>query len=190
MKYALVINDEIVEYRNYEIAPESKVRGGKPLLRPVVVVSAEYDADIQYKTIEVTIENTQIKHTEVVYDLPLADIKAKYITYVDSLSEKERLKYITDGAGQAMAYQQKYTEAVAFLADVSPTEEKYPHIYAESGITGDTPTNTAQVMVAMHGMWQTISANIERVRLTAKKAIADATTVQDVKQAAQINFSE
>jgi len=90
---------------------------------------------------------------------------------IDAEAEAARLVYITPGAGQAMAYQEKYEEAVALILDPSLTTIDVPHIFAEVGLTGETAEEVATVIVGMRTTWKFVSADIERTRLALKAAV-------------------
>ncbi|MCM5555540.1 hypothetical protein [Pleomorphomonas sp. NRK KF1] len=122
--------------------------------------------------------------------IPLEDLRGSAKAAVDASAETYRLTYITPGAGQAMAYQQKLTEAKAYLADASLTAAECPHIFAEVGITGATAEAVAQVVTDMHAAWQVKSAEIERLRLAAKAAIDAAETAEAINAAAAIVWPE
>lgn len=114
---------------------------------------------------------------------PLADLKVRLKSLIDQAAESERLKYITAGAGQAMTYQQKTTEARAFLDDVSPLAADYPLLSAEVGITAATIVDVANTVLAAFDQWQTIGAAIEAARLGTKMAINAAETAVDAQAA-------
>lgn len=98
---------------------------------------------------------------------------------IDSLSEQQRLKYITDGAGQANVYRQKYEEAVAYLAADNPDIDNYPHIKAEIGITGNTANDVCNTVIYQRNTWISISADIEAKRLKAKQDVDNANTISE-----------
>ncbi len=120
----------------------------------------------------------------------LIDLRGSAKAAVDASAEAYRLTYITAGAGQAMAYQQKLAEAKAYLDDTSLTAAECPHIFAEVGITGATAEAVAQVVTHMHAAWQIKSAEIERLRLAAKAAIDAAETAEAIGAAAAIVWPE
>jgi len=122
--------------------------------------------------------------------LSLFDLRRSTKAAVDASAEAYRLTYITAGAGQAMAYQQKLAEAKAYLADTSLTVAECPHIFAEVGITGATAEAVAHVVTEMHAAWQVKSAEIERLRLAAKAAIDAAETAEAISAAAAIDWPE
>lgn len=90
---------------------------------------------------------------------------------VDEVAEVERLKYITPGAGQAMTYQQKVTEAQGFNVATNPQPEDFPMLSSEVGITAPTLDEVADNILAAYGQWQLIGAAIEAIRLGAKRDI-------------------
>jgi hypothetical protein len=117
------------------------------------------------------------------FDLELC--KSQMKSSVDASAEIERLKYITPGAGQAMTYAQKAEEARLCLDASGPGPEDYPLLAAEIGITASTLVGVAQVVADANAQWLQIGAAIEAARLSAKKAITEATTVEEAQAAAQ-----
>lgn len=121
-------------------------------------------------------------------DLTPLKIAAK--AEIDAAAEAERLKHITDGAGQQMAYQQKYLEAKAYLDNPAIEESAIPHLVAEVGITGDTVAEVAGVVVYMRNQWLQLSAQIEQKRLAAKMAVDLAATPTQISLAKVVNWAE
>jgi hypothetical protein len=113
----------------------------------------------------------------------LASAKDWHARQVDAEAEAQRLRYITPGAGQAMTYAEKAAQAKAALASDDPLPEHYPLLAAEIGITADTLEGVAEVVDAAYRQWLTIGGMIEAVRLSAKKAIASADTLEAVSSA-------
>ncbi|MFQ0815767.1 hypothetical protein AVM02_07595 [Brucella anthropi] len=101
----------------------------------------------------------------------LKEIKADLKVSVDTAAEIERLNYITPGAGQAMTYQQKVAEAQAFKAASNPIAADYPILASEVGITAETLSEVADVVLAAFAQWQQIGAAIESIRLGARRDI-------------------
>ncbi|HBF30846.1 hypothetical protein [Rhizobium sp.] len=114
----------------------------------------------------------------------LAQSKDRLKQLVDTKAETERLKYITGGVGQAMTYQQKSAEALNYLSATNPDAADYPLLSAEVGTTGETLADVATIIKTAFEQWQMIGAAIEKVRLSAKKAISEAET----SEAAQAVF--
>ncbi|CAB4327459.1 MULTISPECIES: hypothetical protein [unclassified Brucella] len=102
---------------------------------------------------------------------PLETIKAQLKRRIDADAETERLKYITPGNGQAMTYQQKVDEARAFKAASNPKAADYPVLSSEVGITAETLSEVADIVLAAFALWQQIGAAIESIRLGAKRDI-------------------
>ncbi|MCV9997318.1 hypothetical protein OE766_03580 [Pararhizobium sp. YC-54] len=121
--------------------------------------------------------------------LPAPDIavlRADAVRRIDREAETYRLRFITDGSGQVMAYQQKLAEAKAKMANGSIANAAIPHIVAEAAVDGVTLTEKAEQIVATFEAWQTISAGIEAKRMAAKKAVAAAETSEAVASAAAV----
>jgi hypothetical protein len=109
-------------------------------------------------------------------------LKESAYIHIDDAAEKIRLKYVTDGAGQAMTYQLKATEADAYItagypADVTP----YPFIEAEASATGQTATAVANGIIAQRDAWVVIGSQIEAIRLGGKTSVTNATTVDEIQ---------
>lgn len=101
----------------------------------------------------------------------LSELKSQLKMMVDASAEVERLKYITPGAGQAMTYQQKVEEARAFKAVSNPQASDYLILASEVGITAETLSEVADIVLAAFAQWQQIGAVIESIRLGAKRDI-------------------
>lgn len=100
---------------------------------------------------------------------------------VDQTAERARVKYITIGSGQSLAYQEKAEEAADYIAagypapsGSPPVYEGYPFIQAEVNATGKTKEQAADDIIAAKSTWVSVGANIEEVRLGGKKNIDDA----------------
>lgn len=127
-------------------------------------------------------------------------LQANYCADIDAQAEKQRLIYITPGAGQAMVYLQKQTQATAALAAVAAKPPMtaadgaaaFSLLAAEVGITDDPSTGkpaadvfgVARNVQALSAAWLPIAAAIEAARLKTKAAISAATTA-DAAQAAR-----
>lgn len=107
--------------------------------------------------------------------LSLSEIKSNAKKEIDETAEIVRLKFITGGAGQAMAYQEKGEEAADYVAASYPADlSSYPFIQAEINATGKTKEQAADDIIAQKSAWITAGAAIEEERLKGKKAITDA----------------
>lgn len=73
-----------------------------------------------------------------------------------------------------MVYRQKLEEAEMYLGSTNQDELLFQYLLAEVGVTGDTVIEVANAVLAQATAWRTISAQIEGIRLTTKKDIAEA----------------
>lgn len=125
---------------------------------------------------------------KVLATIDLAAERATAKALIDSSAEAFRLNFITPGDGQAMAYREKFNEAILFMQDQQVSEADIPHIVAEVGITGQTKYEVVQVVLNMHDMWKHVSAGIERARLAAKEAVDEATNPAAISEATEIDW--
>lgn len=107
-------------------------------------------------------------------------IRAMACLRIDADAERQRLKYITPGHGQAMVYSEKAAEAVRFAADTSPTLGNYPLLMAEVGLTADTIEDVVQTILNRRNLWLWIAAKIERARLQAKKLVNESDSPEEI----------
>lgn len=98
-------------------------------------------------------------------------LKAGLKAAIDAAAERERLKYITGGAGQAMTYARKVEQAKAVLAATDPQPADYPMLAASIGIDGDDLVAVASIIVALDAAWELVGGAIEAARLAAKRAV-------------------
>lgn len=119
--------------------------------------------------------------------IDLADVKAKAKAEIDRKAEDARLKYITGGSGQALEYKEVADEAVRYVA--TSGAGLYPMLQA-SVDAGEAPdlAAAAALITSRENAWATIGANIRRLRLTAKRGIEAATTVEQVQAAATVTW--
>lgn len=120
----------------------------------------------------------------------LDDQKTSAHDVIDRAAENARLRHITPGAGQAMAYQEKAEEAADYIAagypaatGSPPTYDGYPFITAEVNATGKTSTEAADDIISQRSAWVTVGAQIEQERLGGKKAVTDAVDTAGVESA-------
>lgn len=111
-------------------------------------------------------------------------LKERLKAVIDQAAERQRLRYITAGAGQAMTYAQKAEEARLCLDATEPDPEDYPLLAAEIGITANTLVGVAQVVATANAQWLQIGRTIEAARLSAKKAVSEAETAENAQAAA------
>jgi len=107
--------------------------------------------------------------------LPSLDgAKATASAEVDAQAETARLQFMTGGVGQAMTYQLKYEEALAYAADASPDPLEYPFLVACIGADGASPSAVASTVIAARNLWEIAATTIEGTRRSAKMAITSA----------------
>lgn len=123
---------------------------------------------------------------------PLAELIATLRKRVDDDAERIRLRYITPGAGMAMTYQEKFTqaqavqemgEAAANALTQAQREVQFPTLAASVGIEGATLWDCALLVLARYSQFAALSLVIERARLAGKSAIAAAPDVASARQA-------
>lgn len=152
---------------------------------------ADIHADIPVDAIEIS----DVQHLDMIrnpgrrrWDAGIGDVivfnppvdagasKAAARARIDTAAEYARLRFITPGAGQALIYQRKESQARACLAahaaNNPPALGAYPALDAEVGITGADTLGVAQVVVGLADAWGAIADQIEALRLAAKAAIA------------------
>ena len=156
MKYAVVINNAITEYREYPKAiPADKIKhvAGIPQLRPVVFVpSVGYSPRKHNIAVVTTISNTQVTETETLVDIPLPVVKANELSRIRSEAKDViEAKYPTFRQINAVlgaypaAYLNKLRADVASVVTASNT--------AEASITA---APTADQAISVIAVWPTL----------------------------------
>lgn len=139
-----------------------------------------------------TVEPTRVVRTWVMDSLDVIPVRASYKGRVDADAEACRLQYITDGAGMAMTYQEKFAQAqgVAALGEaaanaltVEDRNAQFPTLSASVGLEAATLWDCAQLVLLKYAAFAQVSRIIEAARLSGKKAIGDASDVAAVKAA-------
>lgn len=126
--------------------------------------------------------------------VPLDVLKRAASRAVDDAAEVVRLRFITGGAGQALEYQQTEWEARAWRFDEEL--DNFPFLKAEvdalAEATGQPPDPGAVVatILAQAEAWQSVGAEIKRLRRAAKLAIDAATTPEQIEQAKNIAWPQ
>lgn len=119
----------------------------------------------------------------------LAIVKAKAGAAVDSAAERTRLKYITPGDGMQLTYREKLDQAEEVAAggqaaadamSAQDAASHYPVLSASIGVEASTLWAASQLVIARYAAWAQIARAIELRRLTAKKSINEAATIQTV----------
>lgn len=104
---------------------------------------------------------------------------------IDEAAEHVRLKFITGGSGQALTYLMKQQEAAALEVDAgAPT----PMLSAEAQALGMSVIALAVIVRAANAQWTIVGAAIEAARRSAKVAVEAATTLPEIKSAANVDW--
>ena len=114
----------------------------------------------------------------------LAELKAKCeqcCRAIDVRAEEIRALYITPGSGQALVYMEKRREAQLFKDNPSVEEALIPHLVREAAIFGMTVAEKSDEILAQSAFWQNKSAEIEEIRLSAKKHVSEAQTMVEME---------
>lgn len=120
----------------------------------------------------------------------LAPDRAAAVLAIDLAAEHARAAFITPGDGQAMVYQAKSAEASRYLALTEPPSDlaEFPLMAAEVGITASTAGDLALLWKAMADSWLVTAAAIERLRLGAKRSVAEASTPEEIAAARMVDW--
>lgn len=122
-------------------------------------------------------------------EVPLKVAKAQAVREIDTVAEVARLRFITQGAGQALEYNQTELEAKRWVDATQPELADYPFLKAEvdaiAATTGQTPDPGAVAgnVIQQTAAWQAAGAEIKRIRRTAKMRIEAATSAAEVEAA-------
>lgn len=147
----------------------------RQLWRPIVI---EGDGPIQQEVIEADRVRVVRSHP------PLDDIKRGLIARLDAKSLDVQAQYKTPGMD--MIYQEKFAQAQAVEAmgkaaanALSEAESvaQFPTLTASVGIESPTLYAAAELVLMRYAQFAQLSMIIERARLSGKKAIADAQTI-------------
>lgn len=181
-KYALIRAGEIIGYRDLEkpkeIAHKIDKRGdGGPFARLVIDPGKpDFNPAIESVTQETVIKEKTVEVVYTVVPHDLTEVKNKLIADIDRRAERERLKHITPGVGQALEYAYAANEARAFQSD--PNGD-FPLLQA-SVDAGEAKsiTEAADLVLARNAAWTKMGADIRRRRLAGKRGVNGATDVR------------
>jgi len=91
---------------------------------------------------------------------PLPGLKTSMKDRLNEIAEQQRAKLLTRGSAKALEYQQKYTEAVAILADPNPLSVNYPFAAKRAARFSMTLTAVANEWKTKGDLWITKGAEI------------------------------
>lgn len=112
--------------------------------------------------------------------IPLDDLRAAACATINEQAEAARMRIITPGSGQSKAYEQKLKEAELFFADPETPADQLPHLVFESELNRISIAEQAQLYLERDRQCASELFAIERKRLTAKAAVAEAKTAPDI----------
>jgi len=198
MIYAVLNGGEVIgtrEIADWSSYPEHKKaardeRGdGHAVLRPLIgsATPPNYDRLTTSASMNYQIAVNEVTISWALTPRDLETVKAECKVIIDRDAEAARLKYITAGSGQALEYNEAASEAVRYAA--TGGAGAYPMLQA-SVDAGEAPdlAAAAALITSRENAWATIGANIRRLRLTAKRGIEAATTVEQVQAAATVTW--
>ncbi len=201
--YCLVENGVIIDgprpaprswltFSGFDLLPDERLREYGWL--PEEIVGFEpFDDATQIRTGPVrSIEADKVVSTYTVRDktaeelaADLAALKQAAGREIDSAAEAARLAFITDGAGQALVYEAKRSEAVKRQAIVdgggTPVDAEYPLMQARATRRKSAMQAVADEWNAKAAAWTTAAAAIEDVREGAKEAVAVAASESEIE---------
>lgn len=132
---------------------------------------------------------------------PLALVAEKHrlLRQVDEQAENTRARFITLAPGQALVYEQKLREAERIIANTvfdvngepvtSVQSGEVPNLSVEASDLQTTLFSAAQAVVTAAHHWANLSSIIESKRLSAKRAINDASTSEEARAAANVDWN-
>jgi len=124
--------------------------------------------------------------------IQLIDYKTTAKFVIENESETKKLEFITYGSGKAMAYTDKYEEAVDHKAAGYPTNlAPYPYINQESTLTGDSGQIVTDRIIAAKTLCVDKFSQIEAITFTGKRdidAALDESNVDSIKDATIISI--
>jgi len=118
-------------------------------------------------------------------EAPLNQLREKYSKLVSELTTAARGKVLSQMSNQDLVYQEKTTQAKLFLEQaVAPTQEEgYEFIFAEVGVTADSPAEVAEIILSKAAEYNKgIGPAIERLRLIANKGVKYARSQKDLQE--------
>ena len=96
---------------------------------------------------------------------------ADHCQRVDEAAEQARGRFLTSGAGQAMAYQSKLDDATRYLNNDAGS---FPWLGAEAKAQNKSMREVAIAIVQARENWDRVGSEIEIIRLQAKSEIRSA----------------
>lgn len=112
--------------------------------------------------------------------LKLEDLKKEALAEIANAVSAARSKYISALPGQEMIYLAKKTDAEKYFNTELPNDEDFQWVLAEAKATDVSMRDAAMLILKKWNEWQTVNANIDRIKRSATIAINDAETIVEV----------
>ncbi|UTY60402.1 hypothetical protein [Massilia sp. erpn] len=176
VSFPLALNNESLIGTDFEIVEKTKQAKAEPgfLLKESAPVK----------------ENGRYKQSWSLTELPKEEINLDFARIlrkeeIDTIAESLRKKIATPGAMQALIYMNKLSEALAFRKAPGAS---YPLLQAEVGITALDIGAVSDAVIAAHETWVKAAAQIEGVRLQAKRSVDLAKTLKEITMAGSLDW--
>jgi hypothetical protein len=122
----------------------------------------------------------------------LSELRAQILLAIETQATDAHTLFVTPGQGAV--YLLKHREALAIVADrqqgANLSGGETPHITAEAAEHGVSRFEKAVEILTLDRHWVNGSKMIETLRRSAKAALADAITAQEIRAAAVIDWRD
>ncbi len=111
----------------------------------------------------------------------LEEFRQEKLRIVDMWAGDQRSAYFSICSFQETIYQKKHAAAVKCIDDPNPQPENYPIFCNEIGITGESLQEISAIILQKSKDAETALGLIEANRMTKKKAINSAQTIEEIQ---------
>lgn len=186
MTIARIADGQVAEQRelSFDSVPEHK----RDMWRPIEGELPAFDARIHAITGPTyQIGSDKVQRVWVKQDRDLSAVQAELAAAIDEQAEKIRGKYATTQAGMTMTYQEKFACANAVNAmgkeaanalSLEQATQMFAVLAASIGVEKPTLWECSELVISKYQQWAALAHQIERTRLSAKKAINDSASVE------------
>lgn len=120
----------------------------------------------------------------------LEDLRIALSAKIDNDAAILRSKFITLDAGMELVYNEKRREAEAYMADETISQFETPHLTREAETFSTTRFNVAMDIIVNAQRWSEVSSIIDSKRVLAKSKMAVMRTAQQMRDAAEVDWSD
>ncbi len=176
-----------MEYTSYEISSGKimQVGSGKPYVEDGWdYIPGKYDSD-KYRIIS----GVPQELTAEEQGPPLPQIIHEGLNEINRVIGGIRTNYITVAPGMDMHYMEKKDQAHKCVNDLLRTNEKYPLLASEIGVTASDLNGVAQVILQKYSLFVAVESALNSTRIAASYSIQNATTKEQVQQALTTFYS-